>query len=64
MRREETKAMRVVMKMNFEWENGRGRSKNTWLDTIENDMKAVGMSVRDVENRYECRFRTRVAESK
>jgi hypothetical protein len=29
MRREETKAMRVVMKMNFEWENGRGRSKNT-----------------------------------
>jgi hypothetical protein len=42
-RREETKAVRVVMKMNGEGKRGRGRPKKRWLDTIENDMKAACM---------------------
>jgi hypothetical protein len=34
------------------------------LDIIENDMGAVGMYVSDVENQYEWRFRTRMANLK
>jgi hypothetical protein len=53
MRQEETKAVRVVMKMNVEGKRRRGRPKKRWLDIIENDMGAVGMYVSDVENQYE-----------
>jgi hypothetical protein len=59
MRREETNAKIMVMKMNVNGEKRRGRSKNRWLDLIENDMKAIDMCV---ENRDEWRFRTRVVE--
>jgi hypothetical protein len=51
MRREETNAVRVVMKMNIEAK--RGRPKKRWLDTIENDMRVFGVCVSDVENRDE-----------
>jgi len=42
MRREETKTVRGVMKMFIEGKRGRGRPKKRWLDTIKNDMRAVG----------------------
>jgi hypothetical protein len=35
-----------------------------WLDTVENDMRAVGVYVGDVENRDKWRLRTRVADPK
>jgi hypothetical protein len=38
------------MKMNVEEKRGRGRSKNKWLDTSENDIKAVSLCVKDLEN--------------
>jgi len=41
MRREETEAVRVVMKLNVEGKRGTERPKNKWLDTIENDVRAV-----------------------
>jgi hypothetical protein len=43
IRREETNAIRVVIKMNIEGKRERGRPKKRWLDTIENDMKAVSV---------------------
>lgn len=49
MKREETKAVRVVMKINVKENRGRGRSKNRWLDMIENDMRAVSVCVESVE---------------
>jgi len=39
MRQEETKAVRVVIKMNVEGK--RGRSKKRWLDTIKNDLRLL-----------------------
>jgi hypothetical protein len=42
MRREESNAVRVVMKMNVEGKSGRGKPKKRWLDTIENDIRAIG----------------------
>jgi hypothetical protein len=39
MRREETNAVRVVMKMNVEGKKGRGKSKKKRLNTIKNDMR-------------------------
>jgi hypothetical protein len=43
----------MVMKMNVEEKRERGRPKDRWLDTIENDMKTDGMCIGDVENRDE-----------
>jgi hypothetical protein len=43
MRREETKAVRVVMNMNVEGRRGKGKPKKRWLDTIENYMRIVGV---------------------
>jgi hypothetical protein len=40
------------MKMNVEGKRGRERPKKRWLDSIENDMNAVG-ACGDVENRDE-----------
>jgi hypothetical protein len=42
--------------MNIEGKRERGRPKKRWLDTIENDMKAVSVWVGNVENRDEWRF--------
>jgi hypothetical protein len=50
MRRKETKAVRVVMKMNVKGKIGR-RPKKRWLDTIENDMRAVTVTVKRKQNR-------------
>jgi hypothetical protein len=60
--REETKAVTVFMKMNVEGEKGKPRKR--WLDTIENDMRAVDVCVGDVENRDGRRLRTRVPHPK
>jgi hypothetical protein len=38
------------MKMNIGGKRGKGRSKKRWLDTIENNMMAVGVCVGNVEN--------------
>jgi hypothetical protein len=46
------------MKMNVEGKTGRGRPKKRWLDTIENDMRAVGVCLGDVKNRDEWRSLT------
>jgi hypothetical protein len=43
IRREETIAVKVVMKMNVKGKKRRGRSKKRWLGTIENDMRAAGV---------------------
>jgi hypothetical protein len=64
MRREETKAVKVVMKMNVEGKRERGKLKKRWLDMIKNDMRAVDVCVWDVENQDEWRFRTKVADPK
>jgi hypothetical protein len=50
MRREETKAVRMVMKINIERKRGRGRSKKRWLDMIENDIRDIDACVMDVDN--------------
>jgi len=51
IRRGETKALRVVMRMNVEKKRRRGRPKRKrLLDTIENDMRAVGVWLGDVQN--------------
>jgi hypothetical protein len=36
----------VIVKMDVEGERRRGRSKKRWLDTIENDMRAIGTCVK------------------
>jgi hypothetical protein len=38
MRREEIKAVRVIIKINIEGKRGSRRPKKRWLDTIENYM--------------------------
>jgi hypothetical protein len=37
------------MKMNVEGKRERGRPKKIWLDTIDNDMRVVGVCVGNVE---------------
>ena len=64
MRREETSAVRVVMKMNVEGKRSRGRPKKRWLENIEKDMRVVGVCIGDVKDRDWWRFRTRVADPK
>ncbi|KAL4082969.1 hypothetical protein QTP88_023973 [Uroleucon formosanum] len=59
MRREETGAVRVVMKMNIEGKRGRGRPKKRWLKNIEKDMRAVGVCIGDdaIKKRSEARIK-------
>jgi hypothetical protein len=64
IRCEVTKAVRVVMKINVEEKRRRVRLKKIWLDMIENDMRAIGVWVGDIENRDKKRFWTRVANPK
>jgi hypothetical protein len=66
IRRKESNALRVVMKIHVGEKRGRGRerSKKRCLDTIENNMRAIGVSLGDMENRDEWRFKTSVADSK
>jgi hypothetical protein len=51
IRWEKTKAVRVVMKMNVKRKRGRWRQKKRWLDTIQNDLRVIGVCIRDVETR-------------
>jgi len=51
MRREETEAVRAIMKINVKGKIGRIRPKTRWLNTIENDMWAAGVCVGNVEDR-------------
>jgi hypothetical protein len=64
MRREETISVRVVMKMNVEGKGRRGRPKKRWLYMIENDTRAIGVCVGDIENRDEWRLKTRGVDPK
>jgi hypothetical protein len=45
-------------------EGKRGRPKNRWLDTIENEMRVISVLLGNVENRDNRRFRTRMADPK
>jgi hypothetical protein len=53
MRREETKIVRVVVKIKVEGKRGRGKPKKRWLDMIEYDTRAVGVCVKGVVNQNE-----------
>jgi hypothetical protein len=64
MKREETNAVRVDMKMNVEGKREKERQKKKWFNTIVNTIRGVGVSVRDIENQDEWRFRTRMADLK
>jgi len=39
-------------------------SKKRWLDTTESDMRAAGVCIGDVDDRYKWTSRTRVADPK
>jgi hypothetical protein len=47
MKQEETKVVRMVMKMNIKQKRGRGRTKNRWLNMIEN-IKTIGVGLSSV----------------
>jgi len=64
MRRKETEAMRVFMKMNVEGKRERRKPKKRLFDTIENGMRATGICVEDVGNGDEWRSETRAADPK
>jgi len=64
MRREETKAIIVVIQINVEGKRGRGIPKKRWLDTIGNYMRAVVVCIGDVENRDKWKFMTKMKEKK
>jgi len=61
--RKETKAIRVDMKRKVKRKRERGRPNKIWLDTIENDMKDVGVCIKDVENQENWWCRTKVVDS-
>jgi hypothetical protein len=50
MKREEIKAIRVVMKINIEGKRRKTRLKKKWLENIENYMRVIGVCVGDIEN--------------
>jgi len=50
MRKEETKAIRAVMKIKVKGIRGRERLKKTLLDTFKNDIKAMGFRLGVVED--------------
>jgi len=52
------------MKINVEGKKGKERPKDRWLDTIEIDMKAVGLCVVGVETRDKWKFTTKVIDIK
>jgi len=43
---------------------GPERPKKRWLDTIENDLRTVGVCIGDVKNRDKWRFWTKVVNPK
>lgn len=49
--------------MEINVEGKRGRSKNKWMDMIEN-MRAIGVCVEVIENRDEWKFKTKVFNPK
>jgi len=49
MRRDEMKAVRVVMRTNVEEKKGEEDRKKRWLDTIENDLRTAGVRLGSVE---------------
>lgn len=55
--REETELIREVMRMNVEARRGRLKT-----DAIENNLRAAGVRVEDVEDSAKKRSRTRVAD--
>jgi len=61
MRQKETKSVSVVIKMNVDRKSGRGKLEQRWLNTIENDMRAAFVCLK---NRDKWRSRTKVAHPK
>jgi hypothetical protein len=45
-------------------EKRKRKTKKRWLDRIKNNMRAIGGCVRNMENRDEWKFRTKVGNSK
>jgi len=64
MRGEEMEIVKVVMTINVVGKRERGKPKKRWLDTIESDMRAARVCVKDVENRDKRTSRTRVTHPK
>jgi len=54
------------MKINDEGKRERGRPKKIWLNTIEHDMRAIGLctGIRDLKNQEKRRYRTKAANPK
>lgn len=52
------------MKIKIKEKRGRGRLKQRWLNTIENNMRVNGVCAGDFENWDKWGFRTRMADSK
>jgi hypothetical protein len=52
--------MEIIHIQYIKKKRGKERPKKRWLDRIENDMRAVGVCVVDVEKRNKWRFRTRM----
>lgn len=50
IRRDESEALRMVMKINVVGNSGKESSKKKWLDTIENDMMIVSVREDDVKD--------------
>jgi hypothetical protein len=64
MKRDETKAVRVVIQINVEDKRGRGKPKKILLDTIANDMMAIDVCVGDLKTLDESKFRIKVPHPK
>lgn len=53
MKRNKSKAVRMVMEINAEGSRGRERLKKRWMDVTKNGMKIVGMRVDGVRDRVQ-----------
>ncbi len=55
LRKDESDWLRRVMEVNAEGSRGRGRPRKTWLKMVEEEMRAMGLTRRDAENRAKWR---------
>ncbi|VVC36809.1 Hypothetical protein CINCED_3A011313 [Cinara cedri] len=59
-RRENLEAVSIKMKIAVEEKKGRERSKNRWLDTVENGMRTMGVCENEVGDRVKWQFMMKV----
>jgi len=65
LRREKTKAVKLVKEIYVEGKRGRARPEMRWLDVIKIDMKRAGVSVdEDAGDRVRRKLKICVADSK